>query len=334
MRGAGQLVQRAMREAPPIGSVPRRDVGMLTNGVFPLLRRLIGTGYFSLSVEGAHHVPRSGPVIYVGNHAGWFTMDTLMGALAVADHVGLDRLPWGAVQDQLLQAPKIGRFFESIGGFPSSWLRTPQAIPEAMQIFSIYPEGTEGNCKSFLHAYQMRPWHTSFLRVAAARGATIVPVAIVGGEECLPVLSTIRWVKPLLGTILPLPLSLLPLPTRWELIFHEPWQVDGDEFVGMTNGSSGSHGSKRAREFAAEIRERVQRTIDQHTADRALVRFSRALSARLAVAKGRLVSARDEALPVPSLWHTAAGSSLLSAKPASRKRRKRVVTVSPERLSG
>jgi 1-acyl-sn-glycerol-3-phosphate acyltransferase len=315
--------------------MPQRNVGMLTDGVFPLLRRLIGSGYFSLSVEGAEHVPRRGPVIYVGNHAGWFTMDTLIGALAVADHVGVDRLPWGAVQDQLLQAPKIGRFFEAIGGFPSSWLRTPHAIPEAMQIFSIYPEGTEGNCKSFLNAYRMAPWHTSFLRIAAARGATIVPVAIVGGEECLPVLSPIRWVKPLLGTILPLPLSLVPLPTRWELVFHEPWHIDCEEFAGLGNGSNGSHGSKRARELAAEIRECVQRTIDQHTADRTLVRFSRALSAQLTVAKNRLEAAREaREVAVPTPWHAPAGASLSPPKSGVRKRRKRVTPLSSERLSG
>jgi 1-acyl-sn-glycerol-3-phosphate acyltransferase len=273
MTAASQLIDvRREREAARLGPVPRRDVTLLTNGVFPVLRSLIRAGYLSLSVEGVHHIPRSGSAIYVGNHAGWFTLDTLLGALAVADHAGVDRLPWGAVQDQLLEVPTVGRFFEGIGGFPASWLRRPRGIPAEMQVFSIYPEGTEGNCKSFMHAYQMRPWHTGFVRVAAERAATIVPVAIVGGEECLPVVSTIRFLKPLIGTILPLPLVMFPLPSSWKFIFLEPVRLNQREFAAQTNELSRR---SYASEIAAKIRERVQLTIDEETSRHKLVRFTR-----------------------------------------------------------
>ncbi|WP_394833702.1 1-acyl-sn-glycerol-3-phosphate acyltransferase [Pendulispora rubella] len=248
---------------------------MMTKRVFPPLRALLRTGYISLSVEGAEHVPRSGPAIYVGNHAGWFTMDTFLGAIALADNVGIDRLPWGAVQDELLRLPKIGRFFEAFGGFPASWLRTPELIPREMEVFSIYPEGTEGNCKSFLHAYRMRQWHTGFLRIALARGAPIVPVAIVGGEECLPVAWTLRFVKPILGTILPMPFTVLPLPSRWKFIFHEPIKLNasdlGDEREPVEIRK------QRAHRMATKIRDRVQRTLDERTSGHMLARVSKLL---------------------------------------------------------
>ncbi|WP_394844173.1 1-acyl-sn-glycerol-3-phosphate acyltransferase [Pendulispora brunnea] len=246
---------------------------MMTKRVFPPLRALLRTGYLSLSVEGVEHVPRSGPAIYVGNHAGWFTMDTFLGAIALADNVGLDRLPWGAVQDELLHVPKIGRFFEAFGGFPASWLRTPELIPREMEVFSVYPEGTEGNCKSFLHAYRMREWRTGFLRIALARGAPIIPVAIVGGEECLPVAWTLRFVKPILGTILPLPFTVLPLPARWKFIFHEPIKLSasdlGDEREPVEIRK------QRAHRMATKIRDRVQRTLDERTSSHTLARISK-----------------------------------------------------------
>lgn len=274
MTGAAQGIDLDQRvNELTLGPLPRRDVNMLTSRVFPALRTLIKAGYFSLTVEGTEHVPRNGPAIYVGNHAGWFTLDTLLGALVLADHVGPDRLPWGAVQDELLKTPKVGQFFEAMGGFPASWLRTPEAIPAEMQIFCIYPEGTEGNCKSFVHAYQMRPWRSSFLRVAVARGAPIVPVSIVGGEECLPVMSTIRFAKGLLGTILPLPLAIVPLPSRWKFIFHEPVTVTAADL----GGKQDDHVTRRqrAQAIASAIRERVQRTLDEETSNHMLVRFSR-----------------------------------------------------------
>ncbi|WP_437615717.1 lysophospholipid acyltransferase family protein [Sorangium sp. So ce834] len=260
-------------QTPTLGPMPRRDLAIWTGQVFPALRALLRWGYFSIDVEGAEHVPRSGPVIYAPNHAGWFTLDTLVGALVMAEQFGLERLPWAAVQDELLKTPRIGAFFEGIGGFPASWLKTPEALPPAIDVLCIYPEGTEGNCKSLLHAYQMRPWRPSFVRLAAARDASIVPLAIVGGEESMPSIAPIRFLKPLVGTLLPLPLSLLPLPTRWKFIFHEPVRVSSVE-VGSTGGDS-ERQRQRVREITASIQERVQRTLDRETADRKLVRLSK-----------------------------------------------------------
>jgi 1-acyl-sn-glycerol-3-phosphate acyltransferase len=91
-----------------------------------------------------------------------------------------------------------------------------------MDVFAVFPEGAEGNCKPFWRAYRMAPWRTGFVRLALARDAQIVPWCILGGEECLPTLSTIRVLQPLLGSIAPLPLTPLPLPTRWKIIVLPP----------------------------------------------------------------------------------------------------------------
>ncbi len=259
-----------------LGPVPRRNIDMITGRVLPPLRALVKAGYFSLSIEGVHHVPRSGPAVYVGNHAGWFTLDTFLGALLLVDHVGPDRLPWGAVQDQLLQVPTIGRFFEAFGGFPASWLRTPELIPPQMQVFSIFPEGTEGNCKSFVHAYQMRTWRTGFLRLAAARNAPIVPLAIIGGEECLPVVVPMRIFERIMGTVLPLPFVVVPLPSRWRFIFHEPVYVRREDLGDERDAVEAKR--QRAHRLASMIQQRVQRTLDERTWNHRLVRFSKFIS--------------------------------------------------------
>ncbi len=252
--------------------LPRRDLPMLLTRVLPALRTLVDTGYFSLEVEGAEHVPRRGPVVYVANHAGWVTLDTLIGALAVVNHVGADRLPYGAAQDELLKVPRIGRLFEGLGAFPASWLREPGTLPAEMQVFSVYPEGTEGNCKPFWHAYQMRRWRSGFVHLAAAVGATIVPVAVLGGEECLPVAATLRFLRPLVGTILPLPLFALPLPSRWKVVFHEPVSLSPEHLGGSVQSAM-----QQSRRLAANIRSTVQSTLDWESAPRLLGRLSRRL---------------------------------------------------------
>jgi 1-acyl-sn-glycerol-3-phosphate acyltransferase len=251
---------------------PRRDLPLLLGKVLPVLRALIRMRYLSLDIEGAEHVPRRGAAVYVANHGGWFTLDTMMAALAVADHVGVERLPYGAVQDEVFNIPWVGGLFERAGGFPASWLRDLQRLPPEMDIFSVYPEGTKGNCKPFWQAYRMRAWRTGFVRLAAARGAAIVPVAIVGGEECLPVVTTVRCLQPLVGSILPLPLFPLPLPTKWKIVFHAPVSVDGAR-LGQACGDLGAR-SSQARRLADSIRATVQSTLTRETASRPLARIS------------------------------------------------------------
>jgi 1-acyl-sn-glycerol-3-phosphate acyltransferase len=256
--------------------LPRRDLNTLLTRVFPAIRTLVEIGYFSLDVEGSEHVPREGPAVYVANHSGWFTLDTVIGGLAVLDHVGADRLPYGAAQDALLKVPGLGEFVESMGGFPASWLREPRTLPKEMQVFSVYPEGAEGNCKAFWHAYRMRRWRTGFVHLAAALGgAPIVPIAIVGGEECLPVAFTVRSLRPLLGTILPVPLSALPLPSRWKVVFHAPVSLRDETQSGDEDDFS--RAVRRAPRIAEGIRATVQKTLDRETEHRLLARVARRL---------------------------------------------------------
>jgi 1-acyl-sn-glycerol-3-phosphate acyltransferase len=75
----------------------------------------------------------------------------------------------------------------------------------------------------------MRPWKTGFVRLARALKTPVVPVAFIGGEECLPGFGPLRALRPILGTIVPIPLAPVPLPTRWKVIFHEPIDVSGDD---------------------------------------------------------------------------------------------------------
>jgi 1-acyl-sn-glycerol-3-phosphate acyltransferase len=244
---------------------------MITRRILPGLRALIEGGYFSFEVEGAEHVPLSGPMVYAANHGARFSIDSLFGALAVADYVALERLPYGAVLDQMLKIPVFGRFLEAIGAFPVSWMRDPESIPAAMEVFSVQPEGAAGNRKPFWQPYQMREWKSGFVRLALARRAQIVPIALIGGEECMPALGSLRFVEPLLEP-LPLPLTLVPLPSRWKLVFHPPIRLEPSRFA----KSDDPEQLKRAyRTAAAEVQAIVQQTLDRETANHWRVRLVR-----------------------------------------------------------
>ncbi len=242
-------------------SVPARDVSVWSSRIFPVLRASIRTGYFSLEVIGAENVPRAGQVVYVGNHSGWFAVDALVFALAVHDHVHPSRVPFAVVQDILLRAPGLSSFFAPLGVIPSSRMREPEELPDWVDAFGVFPEGVAGICKPVWQAYQMRPWRSGFVRLAASRRASIVPVALIGGEECLPTAGAIEILTPLIGTSLPIPLSMVPLPTRWKMVFGAPITLAETE---------ATPDLAACRELSGRVRAIVQSMLDEHTHGRSI----------------------------------------------------------------
>lgn len=250
-------------------SVPPRDVRIWERRIFPVLRAALAAGYFELDVIAADRVPSSGPVVFVGNHSGWFALDALIFNLALHDSVGPDRVTYAIVQDALLRWPGVRRLVAPLGVIPASLLRRPERLPQEVDTFGIFPEGVAGICKPFWQAYQMRQWRSGFLRLALARRARIVPCALVGGEECLPTLGGIHGLERWLGAPLPVPLCWAPLPTRWKIVFGDPIELDG-----VADGPGAAHPSRGwYRERAEAIRQVVQELLDRHTLERPLRRF-------------------------------------------------------------
>ena len=223
------------------------------------MRALIRLGYFGFEVEGLEHVPRSGRLVYAQNHAGWFPLDAFFVTFGIAEMLGVQRAPFFATHDTALAAPLLGPFLSRFGAVPASWFRRPERLPPEIESISIFPEGARGNTKPFWQAYRMRNWNRGFVRVAVARDCPIVPVAVLGGEECLPVAWTVKLLEPILGDSLGLPLSLLPLPASWKLVFHEPIRL-GEE------GRRAMSDPELCSEIAGRVQGIVQATLDREGA--------------------------------------------------------------------
>jgi 1-acyl-sn-glycerol-3-phosphate acyltransferase len=255
------------------------DRELLLSRVFSVMRALIRSRYFSFEVEGLEHLPREGPVVYAQNHAGWFALDAFFVALAVSEAGGLKRTPHFVAHDSVVAAPLLGKFLRRLGAVSASSLRHPELLPPEVESYGICPEGVQGNCKPFWEAYRMHRWARGFVRLASARHAPVVPVAVFGGEECLPVAWTVRFLEPLIGSIVGLPLSPVPLPARWKVVFHEPVHVPDRA---LTDPSLCS-------EVAERIQHTVQDTLDRHSPGHALSLLSSTVAA-LRAAGPRLLS--------------------------------------------
>ena len=93
-------------------------------------------------------------------------------------------------------------------------------------------------------------------------------MTIIGGEECFPVAATLSQFKSLIGANVPIPLSLLPLPTRWKIIFHQA--IDFSRYP-----KKDAENFEKCKFIAASLRKIVQDSLDKETVDRPLARFSR-----------------------------------------------------------
>lgn len=206
--------------------------------------------YFRLQVEGIENVPKRGPVIIAPNHSGYAGFDAIM--LAWEIHRQLGRTPrvlthhlWFLNETTSIPANKLG-FIEATIDNGMEQLKKNNAVV-------IFPEGEQGNFKPTSKAYELQEFRRGFVRMALKSGAPIVPVMIIGAEETHINLSQIRFTKFLRGTILPLPLNILPLPVKWRIKFLRP--------IYLPYKASAAKDPKLVREIADEIREQVQAAI-------------------------------------------------------------------------
>jgi 1-acyl-sn-glycerol-3-phosphate acyltransferase len=262
-------VSDASAARPP--ELPPIDDDLWERRLVPLVERLVRARYFSFEVEGLEHVPRDGRAVYAQNHAGWFPLDAFFVGLAIRRAIGPCRTPYFATAEAALALPVVGSFIRRVGAVPASWFRRPERLAARVRACGFFPEGVPGNTKPFWHAYRMRPWNRGFVRAAAALDLPIVPAAVLGGEECLPVAWTVRLLEPLVGSAFGLPLSLVPLPARWRVVFHPPVRIVDPRAV-LADG-------QRSAAIAEQVRGTVAETLARDAARRPLARVSSLVAA-------------------------------------------------------
>ena len=257
------------------------DHDFVARRVLPALDAVFRSRWFSFEVVGLEHVPRDRPALFVGNHAGWLPLDACVLGYAVAQALGPQRTPSVVAADAALALPGLGRLLARSGCLPSAAIRRPERLPPEIESVAMFPEGVRGKAKPFWQAYRMREWSRGFVRLAVARKARIVPVAVLGGEECLPVAWTVTALERVVGFAFGGPLVPLPLPARWKVVFHAPVDVAGRGKGALTDAAIST-------DVAQRVRSTVQATLDRESVHYPLGRLARRLARRRAAAAGEV----------------------------------------------
>lgn len=183
------------------------------------------TRYFRVESRGHAALPAHGPAVLVGNHSGTLPFDAMMVWLDLFRRAE-PPLAVRPLADHFVTAiPLVSTFFARVGVAGGS-RGNAEALLAAGEWLLIFPEGTEGISKPWAERYRLQEWTRGHAELAIRHGAPVVPFAVVGAEEQMPILGRI----PLPGLplpFLPIPATLFPLPVRYHLRYGAPIPVAG-----------------------------------------------------------------------------------------------------------
>ncbi len=218
--------------------------------------------YFRLEVEGLENIPKKGRALLIPNHSGYSGFDAVIIGNEVHNH--LSRIPrilthrlWFFTKATSIPAQKMG--------FIEATTQNGLKLLEKNNLVVLFPEGENGNFKPTSHKYRLQEFKRGFVRMALKTRAPIVPVLVIGAEETHINLKKLKFTKYLIGSVLPLPLNIVPLPVKWKIKFLEP--------IVLPYGPDAVNDAELVHEIADDIRDTMQEVLTKELASRKSVFF-------------------------------------------------------------
>ena len=190
----------------------------------------------------------------------------------------LGRPVYGLADYWFRTLPVAGTLWSRGGGVPAHPDNAYRLLHDDRQLVLTFPEGTKGPSKLTRDRYQLRRFgRGGFVETAMRAGVPVVPIAVVGAEESMPILFKV----PALGRALGLPYlpvtanhlllgpvlgTLIYLPAKFRFRVLDPITFDVEPGLERYPRS-------RVMEEADAIRQRLQSELYDLLANRASVWF-------------------------------------------------------------
>ncbi len=154
--------------------------------------------WFRVSWENFDRIPTSGGALLVSNHAGAIPSDAP--AIMHGIETELGRPVYGLADHVFRNMPVLGTLWARSGGVVAHPDNAYRLLRTEQQLALVFPEGTKGPSKHYSQRYQLRRFgRGGFVEIAMRAGVPIIPVAVVGAEESMPVVARLPAVAKLLG---------------------------------------------------------------------------------------------------------------------------------------
>jgi 1-acyl-sn-glycerol-3-phosphate acyltransferase len=196
----------------------------------PLYRR-----WFRAEWEGMEKIPKEGGALLVCNHSGAIPSDAPVIMHGIEEE--LHRPVYGMADHLFKGLPVVGTMWARAGGVAAHPENAYRLLREQQQLALVFPEGTKGTGKLYRERYKLRRFgRGGFVEIAMRAGAPVVPIAVVGSEEAMPIVAKVPALAKLLGVpYVPItanmfafgPLGLvLPLPAKIKVRVLDPVEFD------------------------------------------------------------------------------------------------------------
>jgi 1-acyl-sn-glycerol-3-phosphate acyltransferase len=158
--------------------------------------------WFRCEVEGIEHVPAEGGALLVSNHSGALPPDAAMIAKAIKEEHPQPRPLHLTVEHFFKGYPGLSMLIPKIGGVPAHPANVHRLLADEQQLVLVFPEGRKGTEKLYKDRYRLRRFgRGGFVEAAMRARAPIVPIALVGAEEAMPVFAQLGALQKLTGLI-------------------------------------------------------------------------------------------------------------------------------------
>lgn len=230
-----------------------------------ILQRLYDPVYerwFRVEWEGFEKIPRQGGALLVANHAGALPPDAPTIMHGIEKELG--RPVYGLADHMFKRIPLVNVGWSRLGGVQAHPDNAYRLLREQSHLVAVFPEGASGPGKKFDQRYQLRRFgRGGFVQIAMRAGVPIVPLAVIGAEEVMPILFKIPTLAKFLGLpyfpvtanmLLLGPLCLVPFPAKLRIRVLDPVHLSEPP-------DQPRYSRSRVMDISEEIRHRIQDTL-------------------------------------------------------------------------
>jgi 1-acyl-sn-glycerol-3-phosphate acyltransferase len=248
--------------------------------VFSLMEPLLNFYYrywFRVEQEGVENLPAEGGALLVANHSGALPPDAPMIMQAIRNEHSSPRPLYMLGEHWFKGYPGVGMLTNKLGLVAAHPANAERLLRDEGRLAIVFPEGQKGSRKLYWQRYRLRRFgRGGFIKTALRSGVPIVPVAVIGAEEAMPIFAHVPALERLTGLIyFPInhafpqfgPIAgLMYLPAKFKIRFLEPVSFEG-------YGPDDAEDLELVQSLAEDVRVRIQGEVDRLLASRKSVWF-------------------------------------------------------------
>ena len=266
--------------------IPARDPGREVDDwgrserIFSLTEPLLNFYYrywFRVDAQGLENVPTEGGALLVSNHSGALPPDAPMIMQAIRSEHARPRPVYMLGEHWFKGYPGVGMFTNKLGLVAAHPANAQRLLRDEGNLVLVFPEGAKATRKLFWQRYRLRRFgRGGFVKTALRASVPIVPIAVIGAEEAMPIFAHVPLLQRLTGLIyfpinhafphFGLAAGLMYLPAKFKIRFLEP--IDLSAY-----GPEHTEDLGLVQSISRDVRERIQTEVDSLIRSRTSVWF-------------------------------------------------------------